>query len=344
MSPRLPRSAASASESHVLEAARAALSRGHAMDAVVAGVFAAAARSPSVLLGPVQILVGGAGTGLHAVDGRVQQPGKGLPRPRGFLPDEAVPMAARAGVPGLVAALSTALASFGSLPLARALGPAVELAKAASKLRMAILQRIAQRGARAMTEARLGGELVLAAGRGQGGLLSDRDLEELRPVVVRAETTQVGAQRLVTVPWGAEAVRDKTKPSLDAARTHVIAATDARGQLAVACYEVAAEGLRVEALDLVVPLLAVPVLRGKTRIPAGMACPSAAPIALSELEGILDLCAGVGNDAHAEQTLATWLGQIRSPEAGFLELEGYPSLIAALRVGQGVKLLGPTPS
>src|SRR5580658_713944 len=99
MSPRLPRAAACASESHVLDAARAALVRGHAVDAVVAGVFAAAARSPSVLLGPVQLLVGGAGTGLHAVDGRVQQPGKGLPRPRGFAPGEDVPRAARAGVP-----------------------------------------------------------------------------------------------------------------------------------------------------------------------------------------------------------------------------------------------------
>jgi len=339
MSPRLPRAAASAPEPHVLDAARAALTRGHAVDAVVAGVFAAAARSPSVLLGPVQILVGGAGTGLHAVDGRVQQPGKGLPRPRGFLPDDEIPKAARAGAPTLVAALGAALASFGSLPLARAMGPAIDLAKTASKPRHALLQRIAQRGARAMTEARIGGELVLTAGRGPGGLLSERDLEELRPTVVRAGTLERGTQRLVTVPWGAESVRSGTKPGLDASRTRVVAATDARGQLAVACYEVTEEGLRVEALDLVLPLVAVPVLRGKTRVPPGMPCPAAAPIALSEVDGVLDLAAGVTRDTDGEAILAAWLGQIRSVE-GFRDLEAPEGAVATLRTGRGVKVLG----
>jgi Gamma-glutamyltranspeptidase len=336
---RLPRAAASASASFVLDAARAMLARGHAVDAVVAGVFAAAAHSPSVLLGPVQVLVGGAGTGLHAVDGRVQQPGKGLPRPRGFAPGEDVPRAARAGVPALVAALGTTLASFGSLPLARVLAPAVDLARRASKPRATLLQRIAERGARAMTEARVAGELVLAAGRGQGGLLSERDLEELRPKVVRAESTEATGQRLVTVPWGAAAVRDPASPACDASRTRVVAAADARGQLAVACYELAEHGLVIEALDLVAPLVASPVLRGKTRVPAGVACTTAAPIALCEAEGVLDLVAGVFAETNAETTLGKWLRALRSEDGALAEPESPEELIALARVGKGIKTL-----
>jgi hypothetical protein len=342
MTARLPRAAASASATVVLEAARAALSKGHAVDAVVAGVFAAAAHSPSVLLGPVQVLVGGAGTGLHAVDGRVQQPGKGLPRPRGFLADEDIPGAARVGVPTLVAALSTALASFGSLPLARALGPAIEIARRDSKPRATLLARVAERGARAMAEARVAGELVLAAGRGQGGLLSERDLEELRPRVVRAETTEVRERRIVTVPWGSAAVRDPTEPALEGNRARVVVAADARGQFAIACYEVASEGLPIDALDLVAPLVAVPVLRGKTRVPPGMACAATAPIALGEVSGVLDLGAGVGAEDDAEKILGAWLRVARSEDGGLLDSEASPDVVALARVGKGIKVLART--
>ena len=95
------RAVAMASEGSAADAATAALAKGNAVDAVVAGVFAAAATSPSVLLGPVQILLGGAGLGLRAVDGRVRQAGKGAPRPRGFTPEQGVAPAARVGVPTL---------------------------------------------------------------------------------------------------------------------------------------------------------------------------------------------------------------------------------------------------
>ncbi|MGH7438109.1 MAG: hypothetical protein ACRENE_20695, partial [Polyangiaceae bacterium] len=49
--------AATASDPFVAEAAREALGRGNAVDAVVTGVLLAAARSASVLLGPLQALV-----------------------------------------------------------------------------------------------------------------------------------------------------------------------------------------------------------------------------------------------------------------------------------------------
>src|SRR5579872_6420920 len=96
--------AAAASEAHVAHAAREALARGNAVDAVVTGVLVAAAHAAGVLLGPVQVLVGGAGAGLVAVDGRVRQPGLGIPRPRGVVAGADIPAAARVGVPALPAA------------------------------------------------------------------------------------------------------------------------------------------------------------------------------------------------------------------------------------------------
>lgn len=338
---RLPRAAAAASDSKVLAVAGEVLKREHAIDAVAAGVFAACALERSVLLGPIQVLVGGAGTGLHAIDGRVQQPGKGLARPRGFLESDPIPGAARVGAPVLPAALSTALASFGSATLARALGPAIALARRASKPRMGILERLAERGPLALTRAAVAQELVLVAGRGQGGLLSARDLEELRPAVVRAEVTRLENARVATVPWGAEPVRGA--PSAESGApppsrvTRIIAAVDARGQFAVACYEVAETGLAVEALDLVAPLVAFPVLRGRTRVPPGFACPAAAPIALWEDDGMLTLAAGLGATDRAEETLGAWLTARggRSKAAG----EAPPGLVALERGTRGVKSL-----
>ena len=91
--------AAGGSEAHVAQAARDAMARGNAVDAVVTAVLLAAAESPGVFLGPVQLLIGGAGAGLQAFDGRVRQPGLGIPRPRGVQAGEAVPAPARIGVP-----------------------------------------------------------------------------------------------------------------------------------------------------------------------------------------------------------------------------------------------------
>src|SRR5689334_4758300 len=110
MTRRLSR-AAVASSPEVEAAAEELLRKGNAVDAVIAAVYAACASSPSVLLGPVQILVGGGGAGLRAMDGRVRQPGIGAPRPRGFREDEELPDAARVGVPWLPATLSVALAT-----------------------------------------------------------------------------------------------------------------------------------------------------------------------------------------------------------------------------------------
>jgi gamma-glutamyltranspeptidase/glutathione hydrolase len=331
---------AAATEGSVADAAMAVIRRGNAVDAVVAGVFAACAQNASVLLGPVQLLVGGEGVGLHAIDGRVQQPGRGLARPRGYLSDDGVPLAARVGAPALPAALATALASFGKTALARVLGPAIDLARAASKPRAELLQRIAEAGPRALTRARIAGELVQAAGRGAGGLLSERDLEDLRPRVLAARITRVGEARLVTVPWSAEAVRSADVAGLGAGSTRVVVAMDAHGQIAVACYEIAEGGLLVEGLDLVAPAFAAPVRRGQTRVPPGEPRPAAAPIALREREGALDLGAGAGGAPDAERTLGDWLRAYDEAQVTLASVPPPVGLFSVARVGRESKVLG----
>ena len=307
------RRAVAASEAHAAEAALAALERGNAMDAVAAGVLAAAAATPSVLLGPVQILVGGAGAGLRAIDGRTRQPGMGAPRPRGFREEDAVAPASRVAVPALPAAIATALATAGAGSLARALGPAVDIARGLSEARMAVLKRLAKNGVGALAEGRLADELVAAAGRAVGGLLSVDDLSRVRPVVT-ACAASAGARSMATAPWGADAVRDpdaEGRDASDASIVEVVAACDARGLVAIACYEAPLDGVSILELGLVAPFAAAPVRRGEPRVRPGEPRAAAAPIALRVSLGAVDLALGIARAAGAERQLGAMLAALQ---------------------------------
>lgn len=288
-------SAAAASEGHVAQAARAALARGNAVDAVVAGVLAAVAAAPGVLLGPVQILVAGAGAGLLAVDGRVRQPGLGAPRPRGTLAGGAVPQAARVGVPAMPAALAAALAAAGSVTLRRVCLEAAEAARPVSAQRAAVLASIARRGAPAMADEAIAGELAAVAGRAAGGVLTGRDLSSVRPGLGHPKERALEPAGWLRVPW--------REGAADGSRAHVVVAADRRGMLCAACYESTDEGLPVPALGLVAPALAAPVMRGETRVRPGEPRPSAAPIAIRLRGGLADLAVGIGILADAETAL-----------------------------------------
>lgn len=269
-----------ASSNDVEAAAEEILAKGNAVDAVVAGVFAACAASPGVLLGPVQILVGGAGAGLLAIDGRVRQPGSGAPRPRGFLPDEEIPDAARVGVPWLPASLSVAIATAGTATFAQVLAPAIAAAKGSP--RKDILSRIAARGPRAIEERPLGQELLAVAGRPSGGLLTADDLSSPRPTVQKASVFSFDAHRIILLPW---ANHDGTGPTPPAAPveigpTRAVVAVDRNATFAIACWDEATDGINVADLALRAPLFAEPVRRGQTRVRAGDARAAAAPLAL----------------------------------------------------------------
>jgi gamma-glutamyltranspeptidase/glutathione hydrolase len=324
---------AAASDPYVARATQEALALGNAVDAVVAGVLVAAARSPSVLLGPLQAIVGGAGTGLLAVDGRVRQPGTGAPRPRGFVASSAVPDAARVGVPGLPAAVAALVASLGAASLHRVVGPAIEEARGHSADRARVLQAFARRGAPALAEGEVADELTAAAGRPAQGLLTRDDLTAALPAFVRCDPEALSGG-VVRVPWRSDA-------PVDGASCHVVVATDGKGQAAVACYEAPDAGVAVPALGLVLPLSAEPVRRGKTRVRPRELRPAAAPIALRLEGGIVDLCLGVGGAAEGERALEAVLAAIagggslvealRSASAG--------RTAALLRVGDGVRVL-----
>ena len=283
------------------QAARDALAHGNAVDAVVTGLLVAAAEAAGVLLGPVQLLAGGAGAGLQAVDGRVRQPGLGIPRPRGVVAGEAVPPPARVGVPALPAAVATALASLGATTLLRAAGPALERARAVSAERAAVLQTFARRGASAMTDRAIASELAAVAGRAAGGTLTDDDLAAVRPGMVTCDEASIAPTGILRVPW---------REGVPGPATHVVAAADARGLVAIACYEVPVDGVAVPALGLLAPAFASPVRRGEARVRPGEPRPASAPIALRTRRGIVDVAVGLALAEDAEAALESLLDRL----------------------------------
>lgn len=266
-----------ASDSVVAEHAADLLKVG-AVEAVVAAALVAAAREPSVFFGPLQLLTGGAGAGLNAIDGRVRQPGLGAHRPRGFKDGEEIPPAAYVGVPAFAGAVFAALALSGNDATLGVFSPAISAAKAISAPRADFLNRIARKGAGALAENEIAGELVAVAGRVAGGLLTQEDLAAVRPDVARCEVVEhadeQGPRRIAIVPWADEPARAFE------GKIEVILAIDARGQIAAACYETSADAVPLGAFDLSAPKMAEPVLRGEERLRAGTALAAYAPIAI----------------------------------------------------------------
>jgi hypothetical protein len=330
----LARRAAGGSDPSVAQAVRDAVARGNAVDAVVTGLLVAAAEAPGVLLGPVQILAGGVGAGLQAVDGRVRQPGLGIPRPRGVPAGEAIPPPARVGVPTLPAAVATVLASLGATTLLRAAGPAIERARALSAERAAFLETFARRGAAAMVDDTVAAELAAVAGRAAGGTLTRDDLAAARPAVLTCDEHSLGPSGVLRVPW-----RDA---SLDGqgTTTHVVAAADGRGLVAIACYEVPADGLAIPALGLLAPAFASPVMRGEARVRPGEPRPACAPIALRARRGVVDVAIGVGQAEGADAALEALLATLDDAALLREALGGAPGCpVALVRTGDAAAVV-----
>ena len=134
-----------------------------------------------------------------------------------------------------------------------------------------------------------------------------------------AVSTGVGSRQVSTVPWGATSVRAPSVPGLFGANCRVVLCADRNGLVAIACYEVPHEGLSLDAFDLVAPFTAAPVLRGEPRVRPGEPRSSAAPIAVAQSDGVLDLVGGIGAATDPEASLGTWLAERRpiSLERGF---------------------------
>lgn len=275
------------SDSTARDAAQAFLDAGgDALGAVVTGFFAAAGDSPGVLFGAVGLIVAQVGMGVRAFDGRQRQPGLGQRRARGLAPGDVVPTAARVAVPGGITALLVALRYARNSSLTKILAPGIALAKKAGCERRAeALDAIARLGPAALASPAISRPLIHLAGPSEGGAIGLSDLEFIPELdqPARAE----GRRR--TPPWADERLEAAHVPDADwqdeALRQHGLCVNDASGGLAALCYDNALSGLRVDALELVLPLGAIPVRRGLPRIVPGRFLPAPSPLSIELGDG-----------------------------------------------------------
>ena len=222
-----------------------------------------------------------------------------------------MPEAAYAAVPALPAALAVTHASNGELSFARLVGPGIALAKKVAEGRRGVLDRIARRGALALTDPELGEEIVAAAGRLQGGLVTLEDLAQVRPTAQDCAVERRGARSAALAPFRPSAEEAQVLRQRPSVATHVVAAADGRGRVAIACYERSEEGVPIAALELLAPRTAAPVRRGETRVRPGEPRPAPSPVALLASDGVLGAAAGFagpdGEDVLA-RLLETFFG------------------------------------
>jgi hypothetical protein len=271
------RATALATEQAVEDAARRELQRSEsAVAAVVAGFFVAAGIHADVLLGPMTLLIAGVGSGGRVFDGRLRQPGLEAKRPRGLLAGEAVPAAARVALPTTVPALSVALAydrGATLTALARLGSDAARGVEAESRAR--VLERIAEVGTAALTDTTFMRPLLHVASPSEGGLLSPADFAAASDVSVPAAERHVEGSLWLEPPWA-----EADAPTNAIALTEAVCAVDAQGAFAALSYSRIGSGLRVDALELVAPLAATPVERGRPRVRPGERIPARAPLAV----------------------------------------------------------------
>lgn len=243
-----------------------------AIDAVLAGYFAAAGAYPGVLLGPVTLLLGGTGTGDRAFDGRVRQPGKNAKRPRGTLPGQEPPSAARVGVPTSVPALAVAVGYGGQASLNRLVQPGVALARErGAERRASVLARVGAVGALAFSEPELSRALVRAFGAPNGGLVTPADFARPEGLDVPALRDEQGTAPILVAPWAEQA-------TVAFVRGATVSAVDVNGVFVAAAFECQPEAVFVEELELSAPLLATPTLRGVPRLAPGSPLAAPAPL------------------------------------------------------------------
>lgn len=332
----MKRAAAAASEPSAATAANEALEQGGtAIDATIAGFFAAAAERPGALFAPVQILVAGPGAGARAIDGRSRQPGIGAPRPRGVVEGSAIPPAALAAVPASLAAIAIAHAHDSALSLARLSRPAEGRAKhRGAGGRAHLLARIAAHGAGALQEASIARPLLAAAGRVPGGLLTEDDLASVRPAIVSPRTVAVrgsspstspAARRsALSVPWG--------DAGTVAARPHeLVVAGDHRGVVALLAYAPDDDGVSVPELAVTLPRDAAPVRRGVTREKPGSVRPAAAPFAIVVDDARPIVALGLRSARTPDDEA---LGAVASAESARGMLEALRDALAGATLGQ----------
>lgn len=247
-----------------------------AVAAVIAGFFAAAGFYDDVLLGPTTLLVAGVGSGGRVFDGRLCQPGLGARRPRGWLPGDTVPVAARVALPTTVPALTAALA----YDRAATLTALAKVGAAAAKDvhaegRARLLGRIAAVGGAALGEATFMRPLLHLASPSEGGLLTPADFTAASELTVLARERPVEDGLVLEPPWA------DAEPAEATGTPHGLCAIDARGVFAAIAYaRIGGAGIGVDGLELRAALAATPVERGRPRVRPGERIAWRAPLAV----------------------------------------------------------------
>jgi hypothetical protein len=273
------RSAAAADDPIASEAAEdVLLAGGSALGAVVAGYFAAAGAHSGVLLSPVTVLAAGPGLGSRAFDGRCRQPGLGTKRPRGFREGDEIPQAARIAMPASITAVLVALAYDEQARVSRLLRAAVKRARdSGADARAELMERVRAVGAGAVSESSFVRPMLHVGGESAGGVLTATDFRSVSDVDAAASVAEFDGARWAVAPWAPEVPEAVAE---EQGSGHAIVAVDVRGLFAALCYRRVRNGITVEELELDAPPLAVPVLRGVTRVAPGMPLASPAPVAV----------------------------------------------------------------
>ncbi len=292
--PALRDAAATASTGGAGDAAHQALAAGgSAVDAVVAGFFAAAGLDAGVLLGSAAAIVGNAGSGVRAFDGRPLQPGKGAPRPRGFVEGVRVPDGARVAVSRAVPMLMLLHAYGGRTSLSTLARHGADAATSVdAKTRAKVLRRVGAAGPLGLrTEGVF--EALLAAGNSvAGGSLTETDLDSALPADADGRLLAEGGEGASAVsvwPWATEGASDADPGWV----VDVIVAADARGGVAALSYSHQEKGIALPAVELSTPLVAVPVRRGVTRVTPGAVLRAPGPIGIVRLGREIALAFGL---------------------------------------------------
>lgn len=275
--------AAAAVDPAVVSAAQAALEEGGgAVDAVIAGWFCAAGASPGVLFAPLTLIVAGAGAGARVFDGRAAQPGRGAPRPRGFVKESDVPVGARVAVPRSLAAITLAHGLRGRTGLGALARAGVTRALEGGFERRADVLRTAGRAASLALRSRdIARAFVAVGGPVAGGIVTEEDLEAALPAEVDATVAPCGEGATATlVPW--------ELPGGWARGGEAIVAVDGRGLVAALAWAPPRqeEAITLPELECTVAPDAEPVRRGITRVAPGTPIGAAAPI------GVVGLASG----------------------------------------------------
>src|SRR4051812_8267952 len=185
------------------EAAVAQLGQGgSAVGAVLAGFFAAAGGYSGVLLSPLTLLLAGIGGGGRAFDGPPPPPGLGTQPARGFLPEEAVPQAARIAVPAAVAAAAVANAYDGAKSLASLVKHGILRAeRAGADGRAEVLARVRSVGQTALGEQTFMRPFLRLAGPSEGGLVTPADFTGITDIDHAASTRRAADSDYLEPPW-----------------------------------------------------------------------------------------------------------------------------------------------